>query len=108
MKISKGAIITIIFALSIISVIVCAIIDGDSNPYPNTTKYLKDAFNKNEYGVKIIDSEKGEDITDSFISKKKNFTKMEIGMQLWKISIKTIIIYQLKLIQMKSDSDSNY
>lgn len=71
MKISKGAIITIIFALSIISVIVCAIIDGDSNPYPNTTKYLKDAFNENEYGVKIIDSEKGEDITDSFISENK-------------------------------------
>ena len=71
MKISKGAIITIIFALAIISVIVCAIIDGDSNPYPNTIKYLEDAFNKNEYGVKIIDSNKGEDITDSFISENK-------------------------------------
>ena len=66
MKISKGAIITIIFALAIIS-----IIDGDSNPYPNTIKYLEDAFNKNEYGVKIIDSNKGEDITDSFISENK-------------------------------------
>ncbi len=71
MKISKGAIITIIFALAIISVIVCAIIDGDSNPYPNTTKYLKDTFDKNEYGVTIIDSNKEEDVTESFISENK-------------------------------------
>ena len=56
-----------------VSVIVCAIIDGNSNPYPNTTKYLKDAFNKNEYGVKIIDSDKGEDVTDSLISENKEF-----------------------------------
>lgn len=71
MKISKGAIITIIFAFSIILVIICTIIDENSNPYPNTTKYLKDAFNKNEYGVKIIDSDKGKDVTDSFISENK-------------------------------------
>lgn len=71
MKISKGAIITIIFALSIILVIACAIIDENSNPYPNTTKYLKDAFNGNEHGVKIIDSDKGEDVTESFISENK-------------------------------------
>ena len=54
MKISKGTIIVAIFVISMVSVIVCAIIDGNSNSYPNTTKYLKDAFNKNEYGVKII------------------------------------------------------
>ena len=71
MKISKGTIIVAIFVISMVSVIVCAIIDGNSNSYPNTTKYLKDAFNKNEYGVKIIDSDKGEDVTDSFISENK-------------------------------------
>ncbi len=71
MKISKGAIITIIFTFSMILVITCTIIDENSNPYPNTTKYLKDAFNKNEYGVKIIDSDKGKNVTDSFISENK-------------------------------------
>lgn len=71
MKISKGTIIVTIFVLLIISVIICATIDGNSNPYPNTTKYLKDAFNKNEYGVTIIDSDKGEDVTESFISENK-------------------------------------
>ena len=71
MNISKKAIITTIFALSIILIIVYAIISGKSDPYPNTTKYLKDAFNENNYGVTIIDSDKGEDVTDSFISENK-------------------------------------
>ena len=42
-----------------------------ARPYPNINKYLSNAFNENEYGVKIIDSDKGEDVTDSFISKNK-------------------------------------
>ncbi|MEI3324989.1 MAG: hypothetical protein V8R64_00570 [Thomasclavelia sp.] len=70
MKISKGTIIVAIFVISMVSVIVCAIIDGNSNSYPNTTKYLKDAFNKNEYGVKIIDSDKGKDVYRFFYFRK--------------------------------------
>ena len=71
MKISKGAIIVTLFVISMVLVIICAIIDGNSDPYSNTTKYLKDAFNENEYGVTIIDSNKGEDVTESFISENK-------------------------------------
>ncbi len=71
MKISKRAIIVTLFVISMVLVIICAIIDGNSDPYSNTTKYLKDTFDKNEYGVTIIDSNKEEDITESFISENK-------------------------------------
>ncbi|WP_285946941.1 hypothetical protein [Thomasclavelia cocleata] len=71
MKISKRAIIVTLFVISMVLVIICAIIDGNSDPYSNTTKYLKDTFDKNEYGVTIIDSNKEEDVTESFISENK-------------------------------------
>ena len=71
MKISKRAIIVTLFVISMVLVIICAIIDWNSDPYSNTTKYLKDTFDKNEYGVTIIDSNKEEDVTESFISENK-------------------------------------
>lgn len=70
MKISKGAIIVTIFVISMVSVIICAIIDGDSSPYPMLRIYLNDAYNKNEYGVSIY-TEEGENITDSFLEENR-------------------------------------
>ncbi len=104
MKISKRAIIVTLFVISMVLVIICAIIDGNSDPYSNTTKYLKDTFDKNEYGVTIIDSNKEEDVTESFISENKEL--YENGD--WKILIKNIVIYQLKEIQMKNDFNIKY
>lgn len=74
MKISKGVIITIIFALAILLIIVSAINEGDPGPYPMLRSYLNDAFNENEYGVSIYTKD-GENITDSFLKENRELYK---------------------------------
>ena len=54
MKISKGAIITIIFALSILLIVVNTIKEREPTSYPKLRSYLNKAFNKNEYGVSYL------------------------------------------------------
>ena len=70
MKISKGAIITIIFALSILLIVVSAIKEGEPTSYPKLRSYLNNVFNENEYGVSIY-TEEGENVTDSFLEENR-------------------------------------
>ena len=83
MKISKVAIITIIFALSILLIVVNTIKEREPTSYPKLRSYLNKAFNKNEYGVSIY-TEKEENVTDSFLEENRVlYEKRKYGWNCW-------------------------